>query len=42
MERHSSYAFEVTDRPDPEWSTYFDFLYPRQADYQRMMNRRLN
>ena len=42
MGRHSSYALEVTNRPDPEWSTYFDFLYPREADYRRMMNRRLN
>jgi hypothetical protein len=40
--KHSSYLVEVTDRPDPEWSTYLDFLYPREADYQRMMNRRLN
>jgi hypothetical protein len=42
MGRHSSYAVEVTDRPDPEWSTYFNFLYPSPADYQRMMSRRLN
>lgn len=42
MGRHSSYALEATNRPDSEWSTYFDFLYPREADYRRMMNRRLN
>ena len=40
--RHSPHILEVAGRPDPEWSTYFDFLYPREADYQRMMNRRLN
>jgi hypothetical protein len=39
---HSPYVADVADRADPEWSTYFDFLYPREADYQRMMNRRLN
>jgi hypothetical protein len=42
MGRHPSYVVAVTDRPDPEWSTYFDFLYPGAADYQRIMNRRLN
>lgn len=42
MGRHSSYVLEVTHRPDPVWSTYFDFLYPSAADYQKMMNRRLN
>jgi hypothetical protein len=42
MERHRPYVLEVTDRADPEWSTYFDFLYPGEADYHHMMNRRLN
>ena len=42
MGRHPSYVVAVTDRPDPEWSTYFDFLYPSEANYQLMMNRRLN
>ena len=41
-ERHSTYDLQVTNRPDPDWSTYFDFLYPRAPDYQQMMNRRLN
>lgn len=42
MGRHSPYVLEMTDRPDPDWLTYFDFLYPSAADYQRMKNRRLN
>lgn len=42
MRRHSPYLLEVTGRPDPEWSTYFDFLYPSAANYQHMINRRLN
>jgi hypothetical protein len=42
MRRHSPYRLEVSDRPDPDWSTYFDFLYPSAADHQRMINRRLN
>jgi hypothetical protein len=42
MGRHTSYALEASHRPDPEWSTYFDFLYPNPANYQLMMNRRLN
>ena len=42
MGRHPSYVVAVTDGPDPEWSTYFDFLYPGAADYQRVINRRLN
>jgi len=40
--RHSHYVLEVTNRADPEWSAYFDFLYPREADYQHMMDRRPN
>ena len=40
--RHPAYRFHVSGRPDPEWSTYFDFLYPGAEDYQRMMKRRLN
>ena len=42
MGRHATYVVEVSDRPDSEWSTYFDFLYPSAANYQLMMNRRLN
>jgi hypothetical protein len=42
MGRHSPYRLEVTGRADPEWSTYFDFLYPSAASYRKMMNRRLN
>ena len=42
MTRHASYQFEASSRPDPNWGAYYDFLYPRPEDYQRMMNRRLN
>lgn len=28
-------------RPDPEWSVYFNFLYPSADDLERMMNRRV-
>lgn len=42
MERHPAYQYQVGSRPDPDWSTYFDFLYPRPADHERMMKRRLS
>lgn len=42
MERHPAYQHQIANRPDPDWSTYFDFLYPSSEDYQRIQNRRLN
>ena len=42
MKQHPNYSFDVGKRSDPNWSTYFDFLYPNPNDYQRICNRRLN
>ncbi|MEZ6194796.1 MAG: DUF695 domain-containing protein [Planctomycetota bacterium] len=41
MSRLPDYGFEAGTRPDPEWSSYFDFLYPSERDRQRMADRRL-
>lgn len=41
MARHSTYQFEIGDRPDPEWGVYFDFLYPSPDDLQRILNHRV-
>ena len=32
------YEFEVGSRPDPDWSTYREFLYPSPRAYQTIMN----
>ena len=32
------YEFEVGSRPDPEWRTYREFLYPSPRAYQTIMN----
>ena len=42
MQRHPAYRHEISGRADPNWSTYFDLLYPSPETYQRMQNRRLN
>lgn len=42
MHRHPAYQHEISGRADPNWSTYFDLLYPSPETYQRMQNRRLN
>ncbi|MEQ9507356.1 MAG: DUF695 domain-containing protein [Hyphomonas sp.] len=41
MKAFPNYQFEAGGRFDPEWSTYWDFLYPSARDLQRMMNRRV-
>ena len=42
MEGHANYSYEAGNRADPDWSTYFDFLYPKPDDYRRIRNRRLD
>lgn len=41
MSGHSDYNFEIGERLDPEWSVYFNFLYPSPDDLQRILNRRV-
>lgn len=38
---HPGYDFDFGDQPDPDWSQYFDVLYPSPRDIQRMKNRRV-
>jgi regulator of RNase E activity RraB len=39
--RFPDYALEMGDQADPQWSQYFDVLYPGPRDFQRMQNRRV-
>ncbi|HEY0648244.1 DUF695 domain-containing protein [Phenylobacterium sp.] len=39
MAAFPEYRFEIGDRADAKWSTYFEFLYPRPLDIQFMGNR---
>ena len=41
MREFPAYKYETDARADQEWRTYFDFLYPSEIDYQRIMNRRV-
>lgn len=41
MAGHPDYKFEAGTRHDPEWESYFRFLYPSADDIQRIMNRRV-
>ena len=41
MVHQSDYRFEIGDRLDRIWNTYFDFLYPSPDDLQRILNRRV-
>jgi hypothetical protein len=41
MQRFSSYRYTTGTRDDPEWQSYFKFLYPSGPDYQRILNRRV-
>lgn len=41
MAGHPAYKFETGARLDPEWETYFNFLYPSADNMQRIMNRRV-
>src|SRR5215475_7078282 len=35
------YAYESGSRADPEWHSYFDFLFPGDRDMQSIQNRRV-
>ncbi len=39
MSNFGEYKAEIGIRDDPEWSVYFDFLYPSADEKQRMANR---
>jgi len=41
MARFPAYRFASGSQPDPDWSTYFDFLSPSEDDRQRILNRRV-
>lgn len=41
MAHHPQYQFEIGSRPDPDWETYFSFLYPSPDDLQHILNRRV-
>jgi len=41
MGRFAAYEFDCGCRVDSEWQTYFEFLYPSDADRQRMKNSRV-
>ena len=41
MQEFPAYEYETGTRADQEWRTYFDFLYPSETDFQRIMNRRV-
>ncbi len=36
-----AYRFEFGHRDDPQWSVYFDFLFPMPVDMQRILNRQV-
>ena len=40
MKAFPTYEFECGTRSDPEWTTYFNFLYPSAEDRERIENRR--
>lgn len=42
MAQAPEYQFEVGGRQDPNWSVYFNFLYPSADDLERIGNRRVN
>jgi regulator of RNase E activity RraB len=39
LESHPDYRFDLGTRPDAEWSSYFNFLSPSEAERQRIRNR---
>lgn len=41
MEAFPDYVYEVDTRGDPDWSTYFNYLYPSDRDGQSIENRRV-
>jgi uncharacterized protein (TIGR01619 family) len=40
MQNFNAYQWESGAKDDPEWSLYFDLLYPTPRDWQRIRNRR--
>lgn len=40
MQAFPTYEFESGTRDDPDWDTYFEFLYPAEEDQERIQNRR--
>jgi regulator of RNase E activity RraB len=40
MRSFPGYEFDYDTREDPEWKTYFGFLYPSEEDRERIQNRR--
>lgn len=41
MRRFPEYPCDIGTKPDPEWRTYLDFLYPGPSDMQLIRNRRI-
>jgi hypothetical protein len=41
MQNYPDYTFEADGREDPEWSAYFNFLYPNPYQKQCILNRRV-
>lgn len=41
IESFPAYRYEVGARPDPDWGTYLNYLYPSEIDRQRIENRRV-
>lgn len=41
MGAFATYTYEVGTRGDPDWSTYFNYLYPSDRDGQSIENRRV-
>jgi Family of unknown function (DUF695)/Regulator of ribonuclease activity B len=41
MKPFPDYRYETATRADPQWETYFEFLYPSPEDMQRIQNRRV-
>ena len=40
MQAFPTYEFDSGTRDDPDWNTYFGFLYPSDEDRERIQNRR--
>jgi len=41
MRPFPGYTYKSSSRPDPEWRTYFDFLFPGDREMQSIQNRRV-
>ncbi len=40
MVAYNQYEFEIGSRPDADWSTYLEFLYPSDREHQMILNGR--